>query len=74
MKTSEMLTFLEKVMETYGDVDIVVEINDYSDCYNVRTNTSKIDTAIATSELSTISSSREIRTSNEIRLITNIGK
>lgn len=74
MKSSEMLLFLEQTMKVHGDVDIIVEVNDYSDCYNVKTTTGKIDRVTAKSELTAVSSSEKISALKEIRLVTNIGR
>lgn len=72
MKAKEMMSFLEQVIKTYGDIDVIIEVNDYSDSYSVKTRTGKINRAIATSELSTVSASKDIKSLNEVRLITDI--
>jgi len=70
IKASQLIKFLERAIDIYGDVDVVAEIYDHSDHYgsNLRNYTVPVEKALAESSLS-----MEEDQKSSIRLISHIG-
>lgn len=70
IKASQLIKFLERAIDVYGDVDVVAEIYDHSDCYgsSLRNYTVPVEKALAESSLS-----MEEDQKSSIRLISHIG-
>lgn len=70
IKASQLIKFLERAIDVYGDVDVVAEIYDHSDYYgsSLRNYTVPVEKVLAESSLS-----MEEDQKSSIRLISHIG-
>lgn len=70
IKASQLIKFLERAIDVYGDVDIIAEIYDHSDHYgsNLRDYTVPVEKVRAESSLSMTEDQQ-----SSIRLISHIG-
>lgn len=70
IKASQLIKFLERAIDVYGDVDVVAEIYDHSDNYgsSLREHTVPVEKVLAESSLS-----MEEDQKSSIRLISHIG-
>lgn len=70
IKASQLIKFLERAIDVYGDVDVVAEIYDHSDRYgsSIRDYTVPVEKVCAESSLSMTEDQQ-----SSIRLISHIG-
>lgn len=71
IKASQLMNFLKRAIDTYGDVGVAVEVCDYSDSYSVKEHTVPVERVYANSTME-LKEGTELDAS--IKLVAHIGR